>query len=130
MEIVQFFCRPAFLQIIVLSHYTRYLKSFFERASLNSSGIQLSKIIRTHETSKLETASPTDFVETEHHIKFRHITGFIEHQHTENVSQDLRIFLETEVKSRYRKQIMENGLNGLQFKDLLDKLSYIQKVVN
>ena len=114
--------RPAFRQIIVLSHYPRYLKSFFERASLNTSGIQLSKIIRTHEGSKLETASPADFVETEHHIKFRHITGFIEHQHTENVSQDLRIFLEVEVKSRYRKQIMEKDLNGLQFKDLLDKL--------
>ena len=114
--------RPAFRQIIVLSHYTRYLKSFFERASLNTNGIQLTKIIRTHEGSKLETASPVDFVETEHHIKFRHITGFIEHQHTENVSQDLRIFLETEVKSRYRKQIMEKDLNGLQFKNLLDKL--------
>jgi len=37
--------RPAFRQIIVLSHYPRYLKSFFERASLNTSGIQLSKII-------------------------------------------------------------------------------------
>ncbi len=114
--------RPAFRQIIVLSHYPRYLKSFFERASLNTSGIQLSKIIRTQESSKLETASPADFVETEHHIKFRHIINFIDRQHTENVSQDLRIFLETEVKSRYRKQIMENGLNGLQFKDLLDKL--------
>jgi len=114
--------RPAFRQIIVLSHYARYLKSFFERASLNTSGIQLSKIIKTQESSKLETASPADFVETEHHIKFRHITGFIEHQHTENVSQDLRIFLETEVKSRYLKQIMEKDLNGLQFKDLLDKL--------
>jgi hypothetical protein len=38
------------------------------------------------------------------------------------VSQDLRIFLEAEVKSRYRKQIMENGLSGLQFKYLLDEL--------
>ena len=114
--------RPEFRQIIILSHYTRYLKSFFERASLNTSGIRLSKIIRTHESSKLETASPVDFVETEHHIKFRHITGFTKRQHTEDVCQDLRIFLETEVKSRYRKQIMENDLNELQFKDLLDRL--------
>ncbi len=114
--------RSAFRQIIVLSHYPRYLKSFFERASLSTSGIQLSKIIRTQESSKLVTASPADFVETEHHIKFRHIINFIDRQHSENVSQDLRIFLEAEVKSRYRKQIMENGLSGLQFKYLLDEL--------
>ncbi len=114
--------RSAFRQIIVLSHYPRYLKSFFERASLNTSGIQLSKIIRTQESSNLVTASPSDFVETEHQLKFRHIMNFIDRQHTENVSQDLRIFLEAEVKSRYRKQILKNGLNGLQFVNLLDKL--------
>lgn len=114
--------RPMFRQIIILSHYQKYLKTFFERASLNTSGIQLSKIIKTDESSKLSTASPADFVESEHQIKLRHIMGFIERKHTENVSQDLRIYLETEVKSRYRKQIMESNLNDLQFKGLLDKL--------
>lgn len=114
--------RPAFRQIIVLSHYPRYLKTFFERASLNTNDIKLCKITRTQESSKIEFASPVDFVETGHQIKFRHIKGFIDRQHTEDVSQDLRIFLETEVKSRYRKQIVENGLNGLQFREFLDRL--------
>ncbi len=114
--------RPMFRQIIILSHYQKYLKTFFERASLNTSGIQLSKIIKTDESSKLCDASPADFVESEHQIKLRHIMGFIERKHTENVSQDLRIYLETEVKSRYRKQIMENNLNNLKFKELLDTL--------
>lgn len=39
--------RKAFRQVIVLSHYPKYLKSFFERARLNTSGIQLSKIEKT-----------------------------------------------------------------------------------
>ena len=114
--------RPAFRQIIILSHYPMYLKSFFERASLNTSGIQLLKIVRSQDSSTLETASAADFVETEHHIKFRHIKDFIDRKHTENVCQDLRIFLATEVKSRYRKQITENDLSALQFKDLLNEL--------
>jgi len=114
--------RHLFRQFIVFSHYPRYLKSFFERASLNTSEIQLSKIIRESESSKLSKASPADFVENEHHQKFRHIKGFIEHHHTEDVSKDLRIYLETEMKSRYRKQIMENDLYDLQFRELLDKL--------
>lgn len=114
--------RTSFQQLIILSHYSRYLKAFFERASLITNGIQLCKIVRKTTSSVLDTASPTDFVETDHQVKFRHIKGFIDHQHTENVCQDLRIFLETEVRSRYRKQIVEMGLNEPMFKDLLDKL--------
>ena len=114
--------RPSFRQIIILSHYPRYLKTFFERASQSTTGIQLSQIVKENGSSKLKSASPTDFIETDHQLKLRHIIGFIEHQHNEDVCQDLRIFLETEIKFRFRKQIIDNDLNNLSFKNLLDRL--------
>jgi len=114
--------RPNFRQVIILSHYPRYLKAFFERASQNTTGLQLSQIVKENGSSKLKSASPTDFIETDHQLKLRHIAGFIEHQHNEDVCQDLRIFLETEIKSRFRKQIIDKDLNNLSFKNLLDSL--------
>lgn len=114
--------RPVFRQVIVLSHYPRYLKSFFERAHLQTQGIRLIQLIRTEDGSQLCDASPADFVESDHHIKFRKISEFIERRHTEDISLDLRIYLETEVKSRYRKQISDNNLGNFAFKDLLDRL--------
>ena len=47
---------------------------------------------------------------------------FVERRHSEDVCQDLRVYLETEVKSRYRKQIADNHLQGHGFGDLLDAL--------
>ena len=63
-----------------------------------------------------------DFVESEHQAKFRHIVDFVERRHRENICQDFRVYLETEVKSRYRKQIADNALTGITFSELLDAL--------
>jgi len=114
--------RASFRQIVVLSHYPRYLKSFFDRAHLQAVGIQIARIVRTDQGSQLQTACPVEFVETEQQAKFRHIVDFVERRHREDVCQDLRVYLETEVRSRYRKQVADNNLTGSAFGDLLDAL--------
>ena len=97
-----------------------YLKTFFERIREHTaSGIQLLQISKDENSSQFNVVTPADFIETEHHIKFKHIVGFIERKHADDVSVDLRIFLEKEVKSRYRKQISEYALGRQGFKDLL-----------
>lgn len=109
-----------FRQAIILSHYPKYLKTFFERVrEQTASGIQLLQISKDENSSQFNVATPADFIETEHHIKFKHIVDFIERKHADDVSVDLRIFLEKEVKSRYRKQISEYALGRQGFKDLL-----------
>jgi len=108
-----------FRQAIILSHYPKYLKTFFERVREQTAGIQLLQISKDENSSQLNVATAADFIETEHHIKFKHIVNFIERKHTEDVSLDLRILLEKEVKSRYRKQISEYDLGRQGFKDLL-----------
>lgn len=114
--------RTSFRQVIVLSHYPRFLKSFFDRAHFQSGSIQVARIFKTQNSSKLETASIIDFTETEHQAKLRHIVNFIENQHREDICLDLRVFLEEEVRSRYGKQILDSRITSTGFRDLLDAL--------
>lgn len=114
--------RTPFRQVIVLSHYPRFLKSFFDRAHLQSGDIRVARIFKDQNSSKLETASIIDFTETEHQAKLRHIVNFIENQHREDICLDLRVFLEEEVRSRYGKQILDSRITSTGFRDLLDAL--------
>ena len=118
--------RNSFRQMIILSHYSRYLKSFFQRAYFNNNNIKLLKITRDNESSHLSLASSDDFVETEHQRKFRSIMGFIERSHQDDILLDLRVYLENEVKTRYMFQINQNSLSSMQFNDLLDNLFTLQ----
>ena len=45
--------------------------------------------------------------------------------HSDNICQDLRIYLQNEVISRYLKQISDNSLSDLGFKELIDRLAEI-----
>jgi len=122
--------RNSFRQLIILSHYSRYLKSFFQRAYSNNGNIKLLKIIRDADSSHLRLASIDDFIETEHQKKFRNILGFIERSHQQDILLDLRVYLESEVKLRYMYQIKQNNLTSFQFKDLLDSLHELQILSN
>ncbi len=122
--------RTSFRQVIVLSHYPNFLKSFFDRAHLQARDIRIARLLKTDKGSQLEISFPAYFVESEHQAKFRHIVDFIERRHREDICQDLRVYLETELRSRYRKQIAENNLEGIAFSDLCNALrdsSYISK---
>lgn len=110
-------------QIIVLSHYPTYLKRFFDRVNDTTRGIKLICIRQNESGSCFKDAQIADFVETPQQKKFRHINNFIERRHMEDVSSDLRIFLINEVKSRYYMQIMQDGLDGLQFGELITRLN-------
>lgn len=73
--------------------------------------------------TQLRRADPIDFIETDHQRVFRRITGFINHQQdAKDVFYDLRVFLETEVRSRYHRTICENHLEKHQFALLLAEM--------
>lgn len=109
-------------QMIILSHYPKYIKVFFERANLNSNDIKLLKLSKNNLTTSIEEAKPIDFVETLHQQKYRKIKSYIAREHFEDISSDLRIFLEEEVKMRFKEQINENELQNLQFSNLIEGL--------
>ena len=119
-------------QIIVLSHYPLYLKLYFDRANSQAGGIQLIRIHQNQDSSEFKLALPNEFVDTPHQKAFRHIMGgggggggFIERQHSEDILLMLRVFLENEIKSRYRKQISDHQLEKMQLGELLEALLHL-----
>lgn len=112
-------------QIIIISHYPRYLKSFFDRTNADQNGISLLRIEKNHDGSKLIDSQSAEFVETPHQKMFRRIVDFVERKHSESIEKDLRVYLENEVRLRYQKQILENSLSKKQFGELIDDLKNI-----
>ncbi len=109
-------------QIIILSHYPRYLNKFFIHSYAQTTDIQLFGITKDQQGSHLEEADTAEFVESPHQKKFRRIIDFIERKHKEDICPDLRVYLECEVKSRFYEQIDKFGLNKHSFKKLIDEL--------
>lgn len=113
---------PNMRQIIILSHYSNYLKTFFNRLQGRQNGILLAALFQDPNGSQMRRADPLDFMETDHQLAYRRISAFIQREHTNDVLLDLRVFLETEVRSRFYRAIVENELRSLQFAALLDEL--------
>ena len=80
------------------------------------------KITKDNIGSKLDSCSVSEFVETIHQKKYRHIKNFIERRHQDNILGDLRIYFEEEIKNRYWKQIEDLNLSSCQLSDLLTGL--------
>jgi len=110
-------------QIIVLSHYSAYLEKFFNRLHDQHAGLLLATLYQDATGTQMRRANPLDFIETDHQRAYRRIATFIERQHGDDVFLDLRIFLETEVRSRYYRAMTTNNLLGQQFAPLLDELT-------
>ena len=121
---------PHLRQVIILSHYPGYLKTFFTR--LHGGGDQplLARLKLDENGTQLERADPLEFTETDHQLAYRRIAGFIERTHNEDVLKDLRVFLETELRSRYFHAISQNDLHGLQFAALLKELVHCKALSN
>ncbi|MBN2732167.1 MAG: AAA family ATPase, partial [Balneolaceae bacterium] len=112
-------------QLIIISHYPRYLKSFFDRTNADQNGISLLQIEKDHEGSKLVDAKSAEFVDTPHQKMFKRIVDFVERKHSKSIEKDLRVYLENEVRLRYQKQILDNSLSNKQFGELIDELNKI-----
>jgi ABC-type multidrug transport system ATPase subunit len=113
---------PRMRQVIVLSHYPDYLRTFFTRLNGARVGVLLASLYQDNHGSQLRRADPRDFTETDHQRAYRRIAGFAQRIHTEDVFSDLRVFLETEVRSHYHRDICMHDLGVLQFGALMDEL--------
>ena len=114
---------PHLRQVIVLSHYPNYLRAFFTRLHGQPDGVLLAMLSQDETGSQMRRANPLDFTETDHQRAFRRITAFTERVHSDDVLCDLRVFLETEVRSRYHQAICLNNLRSVQFAPVLDELA-------
>lgn len=114
---------PRLRQVIVLSHYPGYLRTFFQRINGRNEQILVAKLFQNEVGSHLTRAAPIDFTETDHQRAYRRIVDFIERRHHEDIFGDLRVFLETELRSRHHRTITKYDIGGLQFASLIDELT-------
>ncbi len=114
---------PQVRQIIVLSHYTSYLKTFFTRLRGQQNESMLASLFQDTQGTQIRRTDTLDFIETDHERAYRRIATYISRNHEQDIFQDLRVFLETEVRMRYHRAIIQNNWRNEQFRNLLDELT-------
>ena len=120
--------REQFRQFIILSHYPNYLKSYFIRCNSNLGGIQLIELEKRNDGTHFKEKTSVDFVESPHQKSFRRIKGFTDREHTDDISRELRIFLENEIKGRFYMQILSKNIKNINLSDLISTLNKSEEI--
>ncbi|MGO4763792.1 AAA family ATPase [Cupriavidus sp. 2KB_3] len=110
-----------FCQAIFLTHYPRLARHMLVDMRLSGSMAVL-KLSKDLNGTALSHGAEEDFVETEHHRKYKKLRSFVDGARDREIDSDLRVFLETEVHERYRQQIFDNGLDKCQLGELITGL--------
>jgi len=108
-------------QIIVFSHFHYFIERLLQICNDDVSP-RLFNINRRSNTSIIELADSKTFSRTIHEKIFYRIIGYINREHQEDIEKELRVYYESEIKGRFRKQIIDLGLEDLNFKSVIDKL--------
>lgn len=114
----------SFCQAIFLTHYPRLARHMLVDMRLSGSMAVL-KLSKDLNGTALSHGAEDDFVETEHHRKYKKLRSFIDGARDREIDSDLRVFLETEVHERYRQQIFDNGLDKCQLGELVTGLESV-----
>lgn len=113
-------------QIIVLTHYSNFLKTFFERTKDGSINTKFLKIEKALSSSKFSTESKENFTDTIYEKKFKKIIGFINGEHSESIQSDLRPFLESlYLPTVFAKSIQDAKIRDENISDLNDLINAI-----
>jgi wobble nucleotide-excising tRNase len=111
---------PSIKQLIITTHY-RGMASIAMKKFSNTKGL---KIVKTANGSDFEATTEAELTATEHDDAFNEIQAFINNQTQDNKILQLRPFLETEMRHRYKRQLIGLGLTGkTDFAVCIDSLS-------
>ena len=81
------------------------------------------KIIQTQNGSILKQATEAEMTETAHNKRYNEIMDFVERRTNEDKIEQLRVFVEAEMRSRYKRQLISLNLNEKsKFNDCLKAL--------
>lgn len=99
-------------QMVILSHYDNFIRRFLELEEVGGDFCLLT-VHKNSTTSQILVGEPSLFLDSEHHKKFKKISEFIELKRFDEIGGDLRVYLEEEIKSRFRLDIARLGkVNG------------------
>lgn len=112
--------KPDIKQMIVTTHYKGMASSMMMKFNYDASAI---KIIQTQNGSILEQATEAEMTETAHDKRYNEIMNFVNRGTNEDKIEQLRVFVEAEMRSRYKRQLLSLNLNEKSgFNDCLQAL--------
>lgn len=111
-------------QLIILTHYPNFIKSFCERAgSLN---VKFFKLEKNQESSLLSSQNKNEFTDSQYEKTFSKIYGYIRREHTNCIKTDLRPFLENMfLPTLFANKLKQAKLEGQDVSNLSQKIDYI-----
>jgi len=108
-------------QLITLSHYAPFIKKFIQSISGDLS-YNLLEVHKKRETSCIREIDKKEFLLNPHEKAFEKIFNFIEREHDSDISKKLRVFLESEINMRFKKQIYDMNLNDSSLHNIISNL--------
>lgn len=113
-------------QIIILTHYSHFIRNFLERGMNDDITIAFIQIEQNNTTSFLERIDGKQFIETTYEKIFSKIMAFINRENRDDIRSDLRPFLESQYFSHfYIGKINEFRLSGTPCGSLTEKIDAI-----
>ena len=83
-------------QVIVLTHYSHFIRNFMERGMNDDFTISFIEVVQNNTTSFLRRIESKNFTETTYERIFSKIYGFINRESDADIRSDLRPFLESQ----------------------------------
>jgi wobble nucleotide-excising tRNase len=115
-----------FGQVIVLTHYSSFLKVFFEKINRDLTNIKFLEIKKNNQTSSIVDCNIDKFIKSEYQLSYEKITGYINSEHENCIKADLRKFLETSYLSHFfPDRIIQAKKDGIDISTLSSKIDVI-----
>jgi len=109
-------------QIIILTHYPKFVLRFLEISKRQSIDYKIFQIKLAALTSEIIPIDESYFFLDEYEKKFMNIYNFINRIHENDIKSDLRPFLESHLKKIFKKQIIDFNINPSNLDDLINLL--------
>lgn len=113
-------------QVVVLTHYSHFIKNFLERGMNEDFTISFIEIAQNNTTSFLRRVERKKFTETTYETVILKIYQFINRESEEDVRTYLRTFLESQYFPHFYfgklRELEQNGYTSLNLSDKIDHI--------
>jgi len=117
---------PYTRQIVVTTHYKGMASSMMRKFNKDTNAI---KIIQTPNGSILQRATTEEMTETAHDKRYNEIMAFINRVTNDDKIEQLRVFVDHEMRSRYKQQLeLLNLSENDSFHDCMIKLKELNHI--
>jgi len=116
-------------QVIITTHYSNFLKRFYEINKNITTKIKLLKIEKNNETSYIDNGEKDNFILDKYELSFNEIYGFINKKNKNDIRTKLRPFLENYLKITPKKQIRDASIQFNKLGSWIEEL-FNKQIIN